>query len=114
MEQLFISIAGTASFLIAAAAVLIVSFGAAEAFVGLIRLAAKPASGHGYRKAIWRRFGTWLLLGLEFALAADIIDSVLSPTWEDIGKLAAIAAIRTFLNYFLEKDLDKANELEAI
>jgi uncharacterized membrane protein len=48
-----------------------------------------------------QRFGVWLLLSLEFELAADIIRSVVSPTWRDIGELAAIAAIRTFLNYFL-------------
>ena len=60
------------------------------------------------RKAIWRRFGVWLLLGLEFALAADIITSVISPTWQDIGELGAIAVIRTFLNYFLERDLENA------
>ena len=113
MEELFNPVARTAGFLIEAAAVLVVAFGAAEAFVGLVRLVVRPASGHGVRKAIWRRFGTWLLLGLEFALAADIIGSVLSPTWEDIGQLAAIAAIRTFLNYFLEKDLDEAEEPEA-
>jgi uncharacterized membrane protein len=113
MEELFIPIARTAGFLIEAAAVLVVTFGAAEAFVGLARVVARPAAGHGVRKAIWRRFGTWLLLGLEFALAADIIESVLSPTWEDIGQLAAIAAIRTFLNFFLEKDLDEAEEPEA-
>ena len=113
MEALFIRIAETAGFLIEAAAVLVVTFGAAEAFVGLIRVVARPASSHGLRKEIWRRFGTWLLLGLEFALAADIIESVLSPTWEDIGQLAAIAAIRTFLNYFLERDLDEAGAPEA-
>jgi uncharacterized membrane protein len=55
----------------------------------------------------------WLLLGLEFALAADIIASVISPTWEDIGQLGAIAVIRTFLNYFLEQDLEKAGNAEA-
>jgi uncharacterized membrane protein len=60
------------------------------------------------RKAIWRRFGVWLLLGLEFVLAADIITSVISPTWQDIGELGAIAVIRTFLNYFLERDLENA------
>ena len=47
--------------------------------------------------------GVWLLLGLEFELAADIVRSVISPTWVEIGQLAAIAVIRTFLNYFLEK-----------
>ena len=55
----------------------------------------------------------WLLLGLEFALAADIIGSVVSPTWEDIGQLGAIAVIRTFLNYFLEHDLEKAERTEV-
>ena len=68
----------------------------------------QPSAGHGVRKAIWRRFGTWLLLGLEFELAADIIGSAVSPTWQDIGQLGAIAVIRTFLNYFLEHDLEKA------
>ena len=62
---------------------------------------------HGERKAIWRRYGMWLLLGLEFELAADIISSVVAPTWQDIGQLGAIAVIRTFLNYFLEKDLEE-------
>ena len=49
-------------------------------------------------------------LGLEFELAADVIGSVISPTWMDIGELGAIAVIRTFLNYFLEQDLDHAEE----
>ena len=62
------------------------------------------------RKQIWQRFGVWLLLGLEFELAADIIRTVVSPTWQDIGELTAIAAIRTFLNYFLEKDVERAEE----
>jgi hypothetical protein len=66
------------------------------------------ASSHGRKKAIWRRFGTWLLLGLEFELAADIVRSVIAPDWMDIGQLGAIAVIRTFLNYFLEKDLEHA------
>ena len=48
------------------------------------------------------------LLALEFELAADIVRSVIAPTWKDIGELAAIAVIRTFLNYFLEKDLEAA------
>ena len=107
MEDLFVRVAHVASLLVEAAAVLIVTFGAAEAFVKIVWIVATPAATHGERKAIWRRFGTWLLLGLEFELAADIIGSVISPTWQDIGGLGAIAVIRTFLNYFLEKDLEK-------
>ena len=109
MEELFAHAARIAKLLIEAAAVFVVAFGAAEAFVKLASLVIiKPAAGHGVRKEIWRRFGTWLLLGLEFALAADIIGSVVSPTWQDIGQLGAIAVIRTFLNYFLEQDLEHA------
>lgn len=105
MEVLFAEIARVCALVVEAAAVVIVLFGSLEAFVRLVALVRTPGATHGERKAIWRRFGVWLLLGLEFELAADIIGSIVSPRWEDVGKLAAIAAIRTFLNYFLEKDL---------
>jgi uncharacterized membrane protein len=113
VEELFLRGAETVTRFVEAAAVIVVTFGAAEAFVKLLRLVATPAAPHGVRKAIWRRFGIWLLLGLEFALAADIITSVVSPTWEDIGQLGAIAVIRTFLNYFLERDLENAGSPEG-
>ena len=51
-------------------------------------------------------FGSYLTLALELLLGADILVTALAPTWEDIGKLAAIATIRTVLNYFLERDLN--------
>ena len=108
MEEQLAAIARTTGLLIEAVAVMVVAFGAVEGFVRLLGLAASPSSTHGVRKDIWRRFGTWLILGLEFALAADIIASVFSPSWQDIGQLAAIAVIRTFLNYFLEQDLEHA------
>jgi uncharacterized membrane protein len=56
------------------------------------------------------RFGMWLILGLEFMLAADIARTAISPTWQQTGQLAAIALIRTFLNYFLERDIEKYAE----
>src|SRR5262245_17885174 len=106
MEELVARGARVAAALVEAGAVVIVAFGSLEAFLKLVRIVARPSASHGERKAIWRRLGTWLLLGLEFELAADIIGSVISPSWQDIGELGAIAAIRTFLNYFLEKDLE--------
>jgi uncharacterized membrane protein len=108
MEELFIEGARYLGLLIEAAAVLVVAFGAGEAFLKLLRVVASPGTSHGERKEIWRRFGVWLLLGLEFELAADIVGSVFSPTWQEVGKLGAIAVIRTFLNYFLERDLEEA------
>ena len=94
-------------------AVLIVTYGCAEAFVKLVQIPFLGRVTHGERKAVWRRLGTWLLLGLEFELAADIVASVISPSWIDIGQLGAIAAIRTFLNYFLEKDLEHSETAEG-
>jgi uncharacterized membrane protein len=59
------------------------------------------------RRQIWVGFAGWILLALEFALAADIADTAISPTWDAIGKLAAIAAIRTVLNFYLARDVEK-------
>ena len=113
VEEAFHTVARAASLLIEAVAVLVVAFGSIEAFVRLLGLASRPHAAHGARKEIWRRFATWLLLGLEFELAADIISSVISPTWMDIGQLGAIAVIRTFLNYFLERDIENAERARA-
>jgi uncharacterized membrane protein len=109
----FDEVASLAALSIEAMAVLVVAFGAVEGFVRLLGLVAKPATPHGARKEIWRRLGMWLLLGLEFELAADIIRSVVSPTWQDIAELGAIAVIRTFLSYFLERDLEQAARAAA-
>jgi uncharacterized membrane protein len=54
--------------------------------------------------------GLSLALALEFLLAADIVGTAVAPSWESIGLLAAIAGIRTFLNYFLHQEV---RELEA-
>jgi uncharacterized membrane protein len=53
-----------------------------------------------------------LILGLEFELAADIVRSAISPSWSDIGQLGAIAAIRTVLNFFLERDVKEFSEAQ--
>lgn len=54
------------------------------------------------------RLGRWLAVALEFLLAADILKTAVAPTWDEIGKLAAIATLRTLLNYFLQQEIDRA------
>lgn len=54
--------------------------------------------------------GGYVLLSLEILIAADIIDSIVKPTFEDILRLAAIVAIRTVISYFLNKEI---SEFEA-
>jgi uncharacterized membrane protein len=49
--------------------------------------------------------GRSLALSLEFLLGADILRTAIEPSWEEIGRLAAIAAIRTALNYFLQREI---------
>ncbi len=54
--------------------------------------------------------GRSLALALEFLLAADIVRTAVAPTWEEIGKLAAIAAIRTALNFFLQHEIAREEQ----
>ena len=85
-------------------AVVVIVMGAAQAIgagVVLLVRTKKPIEP----LAVFRGFAGWLVLALEFLLAADILKSAISPTWSEIGQLAAIAAIRTFLNYSLGHDL---------
>jgi uncharacterized membrane protein len=108
MEQALSVWAEYIALLLESIAVGIVAFGAVEAFVRLMQPVFEWPPHVGWRRAIWVDFGMWLLLGLQFALAADIVRSIIAPTWEDLGFVAAIAAIRTFLSYFLEKDIEDA------
>ena len=107
MEEMFKEIAGHIALGVEAAAAVVVGIGALEALVRLVMPRSKfgrTAPFAKYRE-IFVRFGVWLMLGLEFELAADVIRSAISPSWKEIGQLAAIAAIRTVLNYFLAKDI---------
>lgn len=89
--------------------------GAAEAiFLAIRYVVTRPADVDRARRQVWRRFARWIVLALEFALAADIARTAISPTWDDIGQLAAIAVIRTALNYFLERDLEAFKEPQAV
>lgn len=58
------------------------------------------------KESLRLQLGRWLAISLEFLLAADILLTAVAPTWEEIGKLAAIATIRTALNYFLQKEIE--------
>lgn len=57
------------------------------------------------KEEIRLKLARWLAVALEFELAADILRTAVAPTWDEIGKLAAIATLRTLLNYFLEREI---------
>jgi uncharacterized membrane protein len=102
VEELFRRWATFLALIVEALSAIFIAIGVVEALRMLLKL---PRDGR--RKAVWVRFGVWLILSLEFQLGADIIRTAISPTWAQIGQLGAIAVIRTFLNYFLEQDLEK-------
>ena len=57
--------------------------------------------------------GRFLALGLEFQLGADLLGTAVRPSYSEIGKLGAIAAIRTGLNYFLALELRRAQATQT-
>ena len=85
--------------------VIVIVIGSVRAIAAIARLlAARQALAPAVRQ-IWLHYAAWILLALEFALAADLVRTAVAPTWDDISKLAVIATIRTMLNYFLAKDI---------
>ena len=109
MREWLIIATGHAVVFIDAMALVTIVVGTIEAFVNGLRAFLSSTTGHEQRD-VWLRYARWLVAGLTFQLASDIIETSITPSWEDIGRLAAIALIRTFLNYFLERDLNEARE----
>ena len=72
-------------------------------------------SAYQFAQTLWRRsqdynairltLARYLALALEFQLGADILSTAIGPTWTQLGKLGAIAVIRTGLNYFLMREM---------
>ncbi len=69
-------------------------------WLGEIRRSSKDVFG-----APRLRFARFLAMALELQLAADILSTAVAPSWDQIGKLGAIAVIRTALNFFLHREL---------
>ncbi|MFF4392225.1 DUF1622 domain-containing protein [Streptomyces sp. NPDC001552] len=86
--------------------------GALIIFVGALWAFARFASTGLRRRSLIREFnkirlslGRFLVLGLEFQLAGDVLRTAVAPGFTEIGQLAAIAAIRTVLNFFLTREI---------
>ena len=95
---------------------LIVAIGVVLAIGGFVRAIAQrrhPAHAVTGYTGVRLTLARYLGLALEFQLASDILSTAIAPSWDAIGKLAAIAVIRTVLNYFLSKEIEvEAKELE--
>jgi uncharacterized membrane protein len=92
-------------------ALLVIAYGTLRAFIGGLQVIFGGRSVHE-RRDVWSTYARWLIAGLTFQLAADIIETSIRSNWESIAQLGAIAIIRTFLNYFLERDLAEVRHLQ--
>lgn len=98
---------------------LVEAAGASVIFIGAVVAVAQFIRHLPSRDA--RRFtqvrltlGRYLALGLEFQLASDILTTAIAPTYEELGKLAAVAAIRTALNFFLAREIkEEQSQVDA-
>ena len=92
------------------AAALIIALAACEATIKALILFFKRDGTPQQKTEVRMTLGRWLAVALEFELAADILNTAVTPTWNDIAKLGAIATLRTALNYFLEREIEQESK----
>lgn len=82
----------------------VIALGVIIGMVAFVRAAVqgRPDTYNDVRLTLAR----YLAVALEFQLAADILSTAIAPSWTQIGKLGAIAIIRTGLNFFLSKEME--------
>jgi uncharacterized membrane protein len=107
----------TSVLLLNAIALIFVVYATAALVAGIMRLLVFERAGRAgatseATRGLWLDYARWLVAALTVQLGADIIESAIAPSWEAIAQLGAIAVIRTFLNYFLERDMAEARELQ--
>lgn len=112
MRELLFTLTEFAVPLIQLVALVTVLAGTIECVAQVLRAVATRAPDDELR-AVWLRYARWLVAALTFQLGADILETATAPTWEDIGRLAAIAVIRTFLDVFLARDVNEVRERQA-
>jgi uncharacterized membrane protein len=93
-----------------AAGAVIIFVGAVIAFVRFLRVAFRREGLDPFAR-LRLDLGRFLVLGLEFQLAADILRTAVAPDFTALAQLAAIAAIRTALNYFLGREIKEEREI---
>jgi uncharacterized membrane protein len=96
------------TFAIGVLGVLVIIFGVVCGVMRFVRSefsAARGSNVEDERRKLRQVLGYYLLLGLEFLIAADIIDTLMKPTTQDLIILGAIVAIRTVISYSLNSEL---------
>lgn len=82
----------------------VITIGALWAFVRFVGVGLRRRDASAF-VPVRLVLGRFLALGLEFQLASDVLRTAVAPSFRELGQLAAVAAIRTALNYFLSKEI---------
>jgi len=114
MQSLLHVVAGYVALALQAVAIVIVAFGSARAVLNIARAAFAAQPGAADQRAVWLDYARWLVAALTFQLGADIVATSTAPTWDELGRLAVVAVVRTFLSYFLDREMEHAAKLRAI
>ena len=109
MNEWLVFLSEWAITLIDFAALAVIVFGTVQALAAAVRAMFSPLAPVE-RGRVWMHYARWLVVGLTFQLAADIIETAITNDWQAIGRVGAIAVVRTFLNYFLERDMSETRE----
>lgn len=107
MESLLHAISHHIALALQATAIFVVAFGSLRALVDGWHAGVARHAGTAGQRTVWLHYARWLVAGLTFQLAADIVETSFSPTWDEVGRLAAVAAVRTFLSYFLDREVEQ-------
>lgn len=91
-------------------AAVIIGFAAVQATIGSVLLFFRRGWLEPATEEVRLRLGRWLVVALEFQIAADILRTAIAPTWNEIGQLAAVIVLRTVLNFFLQKEIENAGQ----
>lgn len=105
MESFVHATARIATLVITGIATLLILAGAMIALVGVVLSVARQPRSSGPLINIRQGLARWLSLALEFAVAADVLLLAVTPSWNDLGMLAAVVALRMGLNFSLEREL---------
>ena len=97
-----------------AISLLCIAAGVVMSFIKATKDKSRLTGNHPRHTYFRMVFGGWLVVALEFQLAADIVGTIISPTSEHLIELGVVAVIRTFLNYFLSKELNEQAEYSRI
>ena len=109
MEELLVEALGVLVPVVEACGAAVIVVGALWAFLRFVGVGLRRRDAGAF-VPVRLSLGRFLALGLEFQLASDVLRTAVAPTLREIGELAAVAAIRTALNYFLSREIKEEQQ----